>query len=404
MQGHVRKRGDKWYYSFEASSVDGKRKRIERVGGRTKKEAEAACRKAIQEYEYAGVHTDPNEISISDYMDFWLNTYAVTNCKYNTIRGYENIIKLHVKPAFGHYKLRSLSPALLQQFINDKASSGFSRRMLINIMSLISSSMKMAVYPYGYIKENPAQYIKIPKIVYKEPDVVEYLTSEDMAVIFEKFPLGHHYHIPLIIGYHTGMRVGEITGLTWNDIDFVAKTINVDKILIPKKEAGHAGTWHFASTKTEGSNRVIAMGDTLASILKKYKIMQTENRLKYGVHYFQYTLGFDRQIIPLATESQDVPLNLVCTKENGYFINSSNLKTCWTDINKKLGIRFNFHGLRHTHATMLIENGANLKDVQDRLGHTNFSTTMNTYAHVTQKMKTDTVNIFEKAIGGLPTK
>ena len=67
MAGHVRKRGNKWYYSFEASSVDGKRKRIERVGGRTKKEAEAALRKALQEYENAGLHFEPSEISVADY-------------------------------------------------------------------------------------------------------------------------------------------------------------------------------------------------------------------------------------------------------------------------------------------------------------------------------------------------
>lgn len=70
MEGHVRKRGDKWYYSFEASNVDGKRKRIERVGGRTKKEAEMALRAALQQYNNAGLHFEPSEISVSDYMDY----------------------------------------------------------------------------------------------------------------------------------------------------------------------------------------------------------------------------------------------------------------------------------------------------------------------------------------------
>ena len=71
MAGHVRKRGDKWSYSFEASTVNGKRKRIERVGGRTKKEAEAALRKALSQYNNAGLHFEPTKISVSDYLDYW---------------------------------------------------------------------------------------------------------------------------------------------------------------------------------------------------------------------------------------------------------------------------------------------------------------------------------------------
>jgi hypothetical protein len=77
MEGHVRKRGNKWYYGFEASNVDGKRKRIERVGGYTKKEAEAALRRALMEYEYAGIHFQPAEISVADYMDYWVRNYVL---------------------------------------------------------------------------------------------------------------------------------------------------------------------------------------------------------------------------------------------------------------------------------------------------------------------------------------
>src|SRR5690554_3213150 len=113
MAGHVRKRGDKWYYSFEASSVGGKRKRIERVGGRTKKEAEAALRKALTEYENAGAHFEPSEMSVADYMDYWFKEYVMINCKYGTQQNYKRIIDLHIKPSLGYYKLKSLTPSIL---------------------------------------------------------------------------------------------------------------------------------------------------------------------------------------------------------------------------------------------------------------------------------------------------
>ncbi|MPQ43334.1 tyrosine-type recombinase/integrase [Clostridium tarantellae] len=90
--------------------------------------------------------------------------------------------------------------------------------------------------------------------------------------------------------------------------------------------------------------------------------------------------------------------DLVCTKENGELVSTDSLKYLSRVVNYELGISFSFHSLRHTHATMLLEGGANIKDIQQRLGHTNLSTTMDIYSHVTQKMKTDSVNIFETQI------
>ena len=87
--------------------------------------------------------------------------------------------------------------------------------------------------------------------------------------------------------------------------------------------------------------------------------------------------------------------SFVCTKENGDQITTDSIKYLSRVVNYELGIKFNFHSFRHTHATMLLENGANMKDVQQRLGHSKLATTMDTYAHVTEKMKLDTVNIFE---------
>ena len=131
MAGSVRKKGNRWYYSFEASSVDGKRKRIERAGGRTKKEAEKALRDAITEYENAGLHFDISEVSVSDYMDYWMRVYVKVNCKYNTIQAYTNIIEKHIKPTLGMYKLKALTPSVLQEFINGKHLSGFSKNYII---------------------------------------------------------------------------------------------------------------------------------------------------------------------------------------------------------------------------------------------------------------------------------
>lgn len=399
MEGHVRKRGSKWYYSFEAGKVNGKRKRIERVGGRTKKEAEVALRKAIEEFENTGSHFEPTEISVSDYMDYWVKNYVVVNCKYNTQVGYGGIIRNHIKPALGIYKLKSLTPAILQEFINKKYLNGISKNYLKNMIGVLSGSLRYAVHPCKFIKENPMQYVKYPKYEHSRKETNrKILTQNEFQRIIERFPQGSSFYIPLQIAYHTGTRIGECCALTWDRIDLGNKFIQIDRILIKKEH----NQWYFGTPKTESSIRKIPIGNILTNILKKHKKWQAENQLKYGKYYTHHYVDNDNKITKNATMEQ---AQFVCTKENGELVTPDTIKYCSKVINYELMIQFNFHALRHTHATLLIENGANMKDVQERLGHSKLATTMDTYTHVTEKMSKHTVDIFEKAVNNnLPTE
>lgn len=411
MAGHVRKRGNKWYYSFEASSVDGKRKRIERVGGRTKKEAEAALRKALQEYENAGLHFEPSEISVADYMDYWFKNYVMVNCKYNTQSAYEVIIRNHIKPAFGIYKLKSLTPAMLQEFVNNKYLTGISKNHLTNIICVLSGSLKYAVHPCNFIKDNPMQYVKYPKYEHSKLETDhKVITTDEFQRIIERFPPGTTFYIPIMIGYYTGCRIGEVTGLTWDDIDLEKGTIDVNKILYKRNK-----NWYFGSTKTKSSVRTIKIGKTLIDALKQHKKWQMENRLKYGKHFTQQyeveEMDGNEKLrrvysLELSIDAGTAkPIYMVCTKENGEMMTPDTFKYASRVIHYDLGIEFNFHSLRHTHATILIENGANIKDVQTRLGHANIETTLGIYTHATEKMAEQSVEIFEKVTKeNLPTK
>ena len=405
MEGYVRKRGTKWYYSFEASSVNGKRKRIERVGGRTKKEAQGALRKALQAYENAGVYFEPTEISMSDYMDYWFKNHVLVNCKHNTQVSYRGIITKHVKPALGIYKLKSLTPALLQEFVNEKYRSGISKSHLSCIMNVLSSALRYAVHPCAFIKDNPLQYIKKPKYEHTALEERHKIVSrENFRRIIERFPPGSDYYIPLIIGYYTGFRIGEVMALTWDDVDLAQNSISINKIVFKKSP-----DWIFGSTKTKTSVRTIKIGTTLANILQQHKKRQLENRLEYGQHYTLYyefseldpeTGKSVRKIISKQTNETPgtlAPVSMVCTRASGILITPDSFKSAAYTIHKQLKINFNFHSLRHTHATMLIENGANIKDVQARLGHTNIKTTLDTYTHATETMAEKSVEIFELA-------
>jgi len=163
------------------------------------------------------------------------------------------------------------------------------------------------------------------------------------------------------------------------------KTLTVEKNALKKEKE-----WCFDTPKTYGSQRKISIGDTLVNILKKHKLWQKENILKYGKYYAKEIYDFDSRKYTTA--------DLISTKENGEFVSTESLKYLSRVVNYDLGIDFNFHMLRHTHATMLIENGANIKDVQERLGHSKLATTMDTYAHVTKKMRSNSVDIFESLV------
>jgi integrase len=402
MAGSVRKRGKKWYYSFEAATVDGKRKRIERVGGRTKKEAEKALRKAIEEYEQTGEHHDPSQISISDYLHYWYEKHVMINCRYNTQVNYKRIIDQHLIPLIGNLKIRSITPDALQNVINTKYSEGISKNYLTNMFGVLSGAMKYAVHPCKYLKENPMQYVKIPKydgkVVSESEKIIAY---NDFQRIIERFPERTHFHICLMIGYHTGLRSGEVMALTWDDIDFDNKTLTVSKTLscIDKH-------WCFGPTKTRSSERTIRIGDTLINALKIQKNWQNENKLKYGQYFTkQYVEDVDipnRQIHSLEATipppDSAIEISMVSTKENGQMLTTDSLKYISRVINKDLGIDYKFHRLRHTHATILMEESANDKGTQERLGHAKLSTTKDTYSHVTKRIEDETVDKFEQAL------
>ena len=232
MQGGVRKRGKRWYYYFDAGTINGKRKKIERVGGDTKAEALKALREALNEFERAGTVIDESNISVADYFDYWYENYVLLNCKYNTQQYYRGIIENHIKPSLGIYKLKSLNPATLQKFINSKYINGYSKNSLGGFMNVLSNSLKMAVYPYQFIKENPMQYVTLPKIEETTSDEnnLKIISLEEFSKIIERFPEGSSFYIPCQIAFHTGMRAGEVCALTWDCVDLKNKAKTLTNI------------------------------------------------------------------------------------------------------------------------------------------------------------------------------
>jgi len=144
-----------------ASKINGKRKKIERKGGSTKKEALEALRNALNEFEKSGSILAESEISVSDYMDYWITEYVMINCKYNTQECYKILVNKHIKPALGIYKLKQLTVTSLQKFLNQKFINGYSKSTLRRLKNILCTSLKMATSLYKLIKANPAEKSQI---------------------------------------------------------------------------------------------------------------------------------------------------------------------------------------------------------------------------------------------------
>ncbi|WP_346906172.1 site-specific integrase [Faecalicatena orotica] len=161
----TRKRGKTWEYSFEGARIGGKRNPISKGAFRTKADAITAGTKAKAEYDQSSRVFKPSTISVADYLDYWFKNYVQKHLSYNTQRDYESKIRIHIKPFMGKYRLASLESDIIQLWVDDlKIKKGLSKSMISNALACLSGALNYAVQPRKYIKYNPCDYVKVPKV------------------------------------------------------------------------------------------------------------------------------------------------------------------------------------------------------------------------------------------------
>lgn len=411
--------GKMWGYRFEIASVGGKRRWKVKKGYKTKSEAMKAGREALIQYENHGVIMEDSEMSYSDFLDLWLKSLAGA-LKFSTIDNYTKKADLYLKPYLGSYKLNSIRKddirKLLLELSQDGCASvkrGLAKNTMSVIVGMIKKSFDFAVEE-KLLRESPASgrlrlpasdiYLTTQTAPKSNPHI--YIPKERIDAIFDRFPEKTPNHVALMLGYKCGLRIGEAFAVTWEDIDFEAKTLTVrsqiqwfkDKNKPAEMKASHnrrmlirsgreTGFWYITAPKYN-SVRTIKLDDELIALLERERKQQEKDRQYYAEHYIMQYM--DRQGRVSRRSEGNTPVHFVNIRRDGEFISPRTMQHTSKVIHTDLRFpEFDFHSLRHTHATMLVENGASPMYVQQRLGHKNLAVTMKYYFHYTDKMDTD---------------
>ncbi|MCM3761833.1 site-specific integrase [Alkalihalobacillus oceani] len=367
MKGSFRKRGSKWSFSIDlgVDPATGKRKQTTKTGFHTKKEAQAYCADLIVKFEQ-GNYSEPSKMLLDDYLEKWLVSKQQSIEK-STHNKYATLIRVHIKPLLGKIALSKLEPFHITEFYNLLATEKcLSPTTIQDVHAVIKNALNQAI-KWQLINRNVASLVSKPKGKRKKIEV----WSEIEANSFLHAAQNSQYYVAFLLALTTGMRQGEILGLAIEDINLNHGTLSVTQTL------SHSGKDIRPYTKTSSGHRLISIDPTTLIDIKKQSQKVKKTMLASGGSFN--------------------PLGLLLPSQTGTPTTPRNLMRAFQNLKEKAAVKsITFHELRHTHATILLKNGANPKAVAERLGHSDASVLLNIYAHILPNMQKDLADQFGK--------
>ena len=366
--GTIRQRKDgTWEARYTLGRDPGTGKQIQKsIYGKTEADVARKLRAITHEIDQ-GAYTDPAKISFGTWMETWHKEY-LGGVKPSTAAQYDYQIRQNIVPALGAVKLSALTAPMIQKLYNDCIRRGLSPKSVRNLHGVMHKALDQAV-ELQYIRFNPCNACKLPRVERKEIRPIE----GDQVKAFLQAIKGTANEDLLFVDIFSGLRQGEIIGLTWDCVDFQKGTITVCKQLRKERIHGGGGTYKFTALKND-KTRVLTPAKAVFDVLRRVQLRQKEYKLKAG-------------------SAWDNPMNLVFTNALGGHLTSDTVYGNFKRIAKKIGIpSTRFHDLRHTFATLSLQNGDDIKTVSENLGHATVAFTLDVYGHVTEQMKKDSAD------------
>ena len=396
-KGSVRKKGKKWYYRFYVEDASGNRVQKEFPGTESKSETESLLRKAMEDYETKMFLAQAKNITLGDMLDMWVEEELKPgSLSDGTVTAYINTVSRIKKHPIGKRKLKAVTSDHLQSYMDllsfggtspdGKTVEALSKGSLGQYSAVLQNSFRFAVFPKRLITFNPMQY------------VVKRIKGDEYELFTEDIQ----------IAYYAGLRIGEVCGLTWQDIDLKEQCLTIRRSM--RYDSVRKKT-QIGPTKRK-KIRTVDFCDTLAAILREAKKEQMLNSIKYGPLYSQNYYRIVKEKNRTYYEVYSLPrtetppegytqVSFVCLRPDGAYEAPATVSSVCRYSRKKIGDMddFHFHLLRHTYTTNLLSHGAAPKDVQELLGHSDVSTTMNIYAHATREAKRTSARLLDKGVG-----
>lgn len=367
--------------------LDGKMER-RAVYGKTKREVMEKIAEITTDLTN-GVYIEPNDITLEQWLNIWQESYLM-DVKPSTRAQYDYQIRVHIVPLLGHYQLQRITPPMIQAFYNQlvrpqkimakngrtENRKGLSAKSVKNLHGVLHKALQQAVLCL-YIKTNPCNACKLPRVEKAKTNAIQ---GDDVATFLDAIksdPYQNLYFVTLF----TGMRRGEIIGLTWDCIDFDKGVIRVEKQLRKDHRSGES-EYEFSSLKN-GKTRTITPAPIVFDVLREEKRKQAQWKLRAG-------------------EAFQNKWNLVFTNELGQHLTSVTVYNHLKRILDSIGLgHIRFHDLRHSFATLSLQNGDDIKTVSENLGHATVAFTLDVYGHVTEKKKKDSADRMQAFIESL---
>lgn len=329
------------------------------VSCRTRREAEAHLVHLVGQVTCAGF-VPSSKLRLGEYLERWLRDYAEGRLAPTTLESYRATIRVHLTPCLGHILLSRLAPQTIQGYITKKLQAHLSITTVRYHAAILHEALRHAV-KWGLLAHNPADRVdllrrrRVEMRVWDEEQVRLFLAEAERS--------SAHYAL-YVAALITGMRQGELLGLRWKDVDLNRGIASIQQTLYRLGK-----TVVTKETKSVRSRRTVALPPILVDTLRVVQAEQDAHRRDLGQAYEDHGLIF--------------------CQANGRPLHAHNVtQRDFARVAKRAGVpRIRFHDLRHCHATLLLRQGVHPKVVQERLGHSTISMTLDIYSHVVPGMQ-----------------